>query len=176
MANSASEATGEKSKLWNEFWKLGEARANVPSIRASVRLTESGLPNRKQFVVETGSGHHFLVDDSSGGTGPKPIELVAAALAGCTAFDVITILRGKKHQIVTGYEVRVEAEQAERPPQVFVALRIHHIVSGHDIDPAAVSEAIKISEEKHCSVEAMLKHDAVVRTTFEVMETTATRS
>jgi putative redox protein len=176
MTNSVSETTGEKSKLWNEFWKLGEARANVPSIRACVTLTQSGLPNREQFVVETGSGHHFLVEDSSGGTGPKPIELVAAALAGCTAFDVITILRGKKHQIVTGYEVRVEAEQAERPPQVLVAVRIHHIVSGHDIDPAAVSEAIKISEENHCPVEAMLKHDAVVRTTFEVLETTATRS
>jgi putative redox protein len=176
MTNSVPEATGEKSKLWNEFWKLGEARANVPSIRACVTLTQSGLPNHRQFVVETGSGHHFLVDDPSGGTGPKPIELVAAALAGCTAFDVITVLRGKKHQIVTGYEVRVEAEQAERPPQVFVAVRIHHIVSGHDIDPAAVSEAINMSEEKHCSVEAMLKHDAVVRTTFEVIETTATGS
>lgn len=175
MTNSGLEATGGKTKIWNEFWKLGEARSDVPSIRARITLTQPGLANRRQFVVETGSGHHFLVDDPSGGTGPKPIELVAAALASCTAVDVITILR-EKHQIVTGYEVRVEAEQAERPPQVFVAVRIHHIVSGHDIDPAAVSEAIKISEEKHCSVEAMLKHEAVVRTTFEVIETTATRS
>jgi putative redox protein len=65
--------------------------------------------------------------------------------------------------------VQVEAEQAERPPQVFVAIRIHHIVRGHDIDAAAVSEAIRISEEKYCSVEAMLKHSAVVKTTFEVI-------
>jgi putative redox protein len=177
MTNSVSEATGEKAKIWSEFWKLGKARANVPSIRARVTLAQHGLPDRRQFVVETGSGHHFLVDDASGGTGPKPIELVAAALAGCTAFDVITILRGKKHQIVTGYEVQVEAEQAERLPQAFVAVRIHHIVSGHDIDPAAVSEAIKISEEKYCSVEAMLKHSAVITTSFEVTdETTAPRS
>ena len=62
----------------------------------------------------------------AGGTGPKPIELVAVALAGCTAFDVITILRQKYHQKVTGYEVRVEADQAERPPQVFTAVRIVH--------------------------------------------------
>ena len=170
MTNSVLEAIDDKAKIWNEFWKLGEARANVPGIRARVTLTQPGLPNRRQFVVETGSGHHFLVDDTSGDTGPKPIELVAAALAGCTAFDVITILRGKKHQIVTGYEVQVEAEQAERPPQAFVAVRIHHIVSGHDIDPAAVNEAIKISEEKYCSVEAMLKHSAVVRTTFEIID------
>jgi len=77
MTNSVSEATGEKAKIWSEFWKLGKARANVPSIRARVTLAQHGLPDRRQFVVETGSGHHFLVDDASGGTGPKPIELVA---------------------------------------------------------------------------------------------------
>jgi putative redox protein len=174
MTNSVLQTTGETVKIWNEFWKLGEARANVPGIRARVTLTHPGQANCRQFVVETGSRHHFRVDDPAGGTGPKPIELVAAALAGCTAFDVITMLRGKKRQLVTGYEVQVEAEQAERPPQVFVAVRIHHIVRGHDIDAAAVSEAIRISEEKYCSVEAMLKHSAVVRTTFEVINEAAT--
>jgi putative redox protein len=165
----SASAVEETRQIWNEFWKLGESRANVPNIRARVRLTQPGQPNSRQFEVETGSGHNFLVDDPAGDTGPKPIELVAAALAGCTAFDVITILRSKKHQLVTGYEVQVEAEQAERPPQVFVTVRIHHVVRGHDIDAAAVSEAIRISEEKYCSVEAMLKHSAAVRTTFEVV-------
>ncbi len=70
---------------------------------------------------------------------------------------------------MTGYEVRVEADQAERPPQVFVAVRIHHIVTGYEIDPAAVSEAIRISEEKYCSVEAMLRPAATITTTFEVV-------
>jgi putative redox protein len=125
---------------------------------------------QQQFLVETGSGHHFLVDDAKGGTGSQPIELVAAAMAGCTAFDVITILRGKKRQQVTAYEVRVEANQAERPPQVFVAVHVHHIVTGHDIDPAAVSEAIRISEDQYGMVAAMLKHTAVITTTFEVIE------
>jgi putative redox protein len=170
MSSSTLQASDEAKPIWNEFWKLGEARANVPGIRARIMLTQPALVNGRQFVVETGSGHHFLVDDTAGATGPKPIELVAAALAGCTAFDVITILRGKKRQLITGYEVRVEAEQAERPPQAFVAIRIHHIVTGRDVDPAAVDEAIHISEEKYCSVEAMLKHSAVVRTTFEVIE------
>ena len=173
MSSSGLLVADETKPIWNEFWKLGEARANVPGIRARVMLTQPALPNQRQFVVETGSGHHLLVDDTAGGTGPKPIELVAAALAGCTAFDVITILRGKKRQDVTGYEVRVEAEQAERPPQAFVAVRIHHIVTGRDVDPAAVGEAIRISEEKYCSVEAMLKHNAVVRTTFEVINENA---
>jgi putative redox protein len=175
MTNSVLEPRGETGTIWNEFWKLGEARGNVPGTRARVTLTQPGRPNCRQFEVETGSGHHFLVDDIAGGTGPKPIELVAAALAGCTAFDVITILRGKKHQLVTAYEVQVNAEQAERPPQVFVAVRIHHIVKGRDIDAAAVSEAIQISEEKYCSVEAMLRHNAVIRTTFEVINEAANR-
>jgi putative redox protein len=82
-------------------------------------------------------------------------------------------LRAKKRQRVTGYEVRVEADQAERPPQVFVAVRIHHIVTGYDIDPAAVSEAIRISEEKYCSVEAMLRHTATITTTFEIVNEVA---
>jgi putative redox protein len=154
--------------IWREFWKPRQQCANTSGIRARVTLTQ---PQRDahQFVIETGSGHHLLVDDLKGGTGAKPIELVAAALAGCTAFDVITILHNKSRQRVTAYEVFVEADQAERPPQVFVAVRIHHIVTGHDIDPAAVSEAIRISEEKYCSVEAMLKHTATVATTFEVV-------
>jgi len=169
MSSSTIETADGAKTLWNEFWKLGEARANVPGIHARVTLPPPELAKNRQFVVETGSGHHFLVDDAAGGTGPKPIELVAAALAGCTAFDVITVLRNKKRQLITGYEVRVETEQAERPPQVFVAVRIHHIITGRDVDPAAVTEAIRISEEKYCAVEAMLKHTAVVRTTFEVI-------
>jgi len=174
MSTSAVATTGDTSEFWNQFWKLGEARANVPGIQARVVLTQPLLPKSRQFLVETGSGHNFLVDDPAGGTGPKPIELVAAALAGCTAFDVITMLREKMRQDVSSYEVRVGAEQAERPPQVFVAIRIHHVVKGHEIDGAAVSEAIRISEEKYCAVEAMLKHSAIVRTTFEVINDIAT--
>jgi len=158
-------------RLWQEFRKPHGAPGS-PGLQARVTLTQP-LGGMRQFVVETGSGHHLIVDDAQGATGAKPIELVAAALAGCTAFDVITVLRNKRHQDVTGYEVRVEADQAERPPQVFVAIRIHHIVTGHEIDPAAVSEAIRISEEKYCSVEAMLKHTATITTTFEIVEESA---
>jgi putative redox protein len=156
-------------KLWQEFRKPHLPNAANAGLRARVMLTQP-LHDARQFVIETGSGHHLLVDDAQGASGPKPIELVAAALAGCTAFDVITVLRSKRRQRVTGYEVRVEAEQAERPPQVFVAVRIHHIVTGYDIDPAAVSEAIRISEEKYCSVEAMLRPTATITTTFEIVE------
>lgn len=137
-------------------------------ISAKVQLTQP-LTSQRQFVATTGSEHHLLLDDPAGGTGPKPIELVAAALAGCTAFDVITILRQKYHQKVTGYEVRVEADQAERPPQVFTAVRIVHVVTGEEIDSAALEEAIRLSEEKYCSVGAMVKRTATLRTTYEIV-------
>jgi len=138
-------------------------------ITAKVQLTQA-LKQERQFVATTGSEHHILLDDPAGGTGPKPIELVAVALAGCTAFDVITILRQKYHQKVTGYEVRVEADQAERPPQVFTAVRVVHVVTGCEVDAAAVKEAIRLSEEKYCSVGAMVKQTANVETTYEIVE------
>jgi putative redox protein len=137
-------------------------------ISAQVDLTQP-LSQQRQFVARTGSEHYLLLDDGAGGTGPKPIELVAIGLAGCTAFDVITILRQKYHQRVTGYEVRVEADQAERPPQVFIALRIHHVVRGCEIDAAAIEQAIHLSEEKYCSVGAMLQKTASFHTTFEIV-------
>lgn len=138
-------------------------------IAANVQLTQP-LKADRQFVAATGSEHHMLLDDAAGGTGPKPIELVAVGLAGCTAFDVITILRQKYHQKVTGYEVRVEADQAERPPQVFTSVRIHHVVTGREIDAAAIEEAIRLSEEKYCSVGAMVKQTATLKTTYEIVE------
>jgi putative redox protein len=140
-------------------------------VSAKVILTQP-LSADRQFVATTGSEHHILLDDTAGGTGPKPIELVAVALAGCTAFDVITILRQKYHQHVTGYEVRVEADQAERPPQVFTTTRIHHVVTGLEIDPKALEAAIHLSEEKYCSVGAMVKQTATLETTYEIVEET----
>lgn len=137
-------------------------------ISAKVELTHA-LDQQRQFVARTGSGHHLLMDDSAGSTGPKPIELVAVGLAGCTAFDVITVLRQKYHQKITGYEVQVEADQAERPPQVFTAVRIHHVVRGFDIEASAIEQAIHLSEEKYCSVGAMVQKTATFRTTFEIV-------
>jgi putative redox protein len=137
-------------------------------LEAKVTLTHPTRQQR-QFVGRTGSGHYLLLDDADGATGPKPIELVALAMAGCTAFDVITFLRYKRHQRVTGYEVRVEADQAERPPQVFTKVHVHHVITGYDIDPAAIEEGIRLSEEKYCSVEGMIRHTAQFTTTYEVL-------
>jgi putative redox protein len=138
-------------------------------ITAKVQLTQP-LKAQRQFVAETGSGHHLILDDAAGATGAKPIELVAVALAGCTAFDVITMLRQKHHQKVTGYEVLVEADQADRPPQVFTTVRIRHIVTGVGVDESALAQAIQLSEEKYCSVGAMIAKSARLETTHEIRE------
>jgi putative redox protein len=138
-------------------------------ITAKVKLT---YPGTRQFTLETGSGHRFIIDDSVGQTGPKPIELVAGALAGCTAFDVITFLRSKKHKNVTGYEVSVLAEQRTSPPQVFTEVQIHHVITGNGIDPGSVEEAILLSEAKYCSVGAMLRASgATLKNSYSIRAT-----
>ncbi len=136
-------------------------------ISAIVTLTQPE-GNKRQFVATSGTGHHLLIDDAVGGTGAKPIELVAIALAGCTAFDVINILR-KKRQQVTGYQVTVEADQASEPPQVFTEVRIRHILTGAGISAQAVEEAIRLSEEKYCAVGGMVKRTAKLHTAFEII-------
>lgn len=136
-------------------------------IKATIKLSNATGTNR-QFVATSGSGHHILLDDAAGNTGAKPIELVAIALAGCSAFDVINILR-KKRQHVTDYQVSVEAEQTANPPQVFTEIRIHHILLGTDLGTKAVEDAINLSEEKYCSVGAMLQKTAKIHSTFEIL-------
>jgi putative redox protein len=137
-------------------------------LEAKVNLTSA---NTRQFIMETGSGHHLIVDDAVGNTGPKPVELVAGALAGCAAFDVITILRSKKHKHVAAYEVSVEADQLQSPPQVFTDIRIHHRITGDDVDAGSVEAAIELSEEKYCSVEAMLRQSgAQITTTYSIFD------
>ena len=136
-------------------------------IQANVLLTQAA-GTRRQFVATSGSGHAMVIDDPAGNTGPKPVELVAMGLAGCTAFDVINILR-KKRQQVTAYEVKVEADQASDPPQVFTKVRIHHVITGVDVTTQAVEEAIRLSEEKYCSVGAMIQKSAELHTTYEIV-------
>lgn len=136
-------------------------------ISGSVTLTQAESTHR-QFIASDNRGHHLILDDAAGNTGPKPIELVAIGLAGCTAFDVIGILR-KKRQTVTGYEVRVEAQQKLESPQVFTHVRIHHVVTGVDVSERALQDAIHLSEEKYCSVGAMVKLSAEIETTYEIV-------
>jgi putative redox protein len=122
----------------------------------------------RRFVAQSGGGHALVMDDGDGGSGPKPIELALLALGGCTAFDVISILR-KKRQKVTGYEIEVRADQNPEPPAYFTRVEIKHRLRGK-IDPEAVRTAIHLSETKYCSVGAMISKTAKLETTFEILQ------
>lgn len=140
-------------------------------IEARLTLTTREGTGR-QFLGESGSGHRVVMDDSEGDTGAKPIELALLALGGCTAFDVISILR-KMRQRVTGYEIELSAEQRQEPPRAFTQVTIKHILSG-DITPEAVERAIHLSETKYCSVGAMISMTAEIKTTFEIVSENTT--
>jgi putative redox protein len=121
----------------------------------------------KQFVAVSGTGHGLVMDDAKGRTGATPIELALLALGGCTAFDVISILR-KKRQAVTGYEIELRAEQHSEPPSHFTRVEIKHRLRGR-ITPEAVQRSIELSETKYCAVGAMISKTAKIETTFEIL-------
>lgn len=132
---------------------------------ASVTLDGDGL----RFVGSVGSGHSIILDDGNGDAGARPAELVPLALAGCTAMDVISILR-KKRMPVTRYEVRATGTQMEEHPHAFTRVDVVHHVDG-DVDVAAVERAIELSATKYCSVGSTLgsgvtevRHAYVLRT------------
>lgn len=129
--------------------------------------------NDVQFVAETGSGHALVVDGAPeyGGrnTGPRPMELVLAGAATCTAFDVILIL-AKARQKLTRFLVEAEAVRAETDPKVFEAIKLTYRVAGPAIDPKAVERAVKLSKEKYCSATAMLGRTAEITTEIVVEE------
>ena len=100
--------------------------------------------------------------------GASPMELLMISLAGCTAMDVVSILR-KKRQNVTGFEIRIHAERATDHPKVFTAFELEYVVRGVDIDPAAVDRAIQLSTETYCSVHAMLEKAAHITTRYTIV-------
>ncbi len=104
-----------------------------------------------RFVATTGSGHTIVMDNAEGDAGPRPAELLVVAQAGCTAMDVVSVLR-KKRQLFTSYEVRVAGDQRDDPPpHVFDRMRILHVVEG-DVEIEAVRRAIELSATKYCTV------------------------
>ena len=136
--------------------------------------TRSGMG----FVAETGSGHTLVMDGApdaaqpdSGGLNlaPRPLELLLAGTGGCTAYDVVLILK-RGHHDVRGCSVKLSAERAELDPKVFTRINLHFLVSGKGIPSAAVERAIALSHEKYCSASVMLGKTAKITTSFEVLE------
>lgn len=140
--------------------------ANEMSVRA---MLQEGMC----FDVETGSGHHLLLDaaEHNGGQdkGPRPMEMLLVALATCSGMDILAILR-KKRQHITAYEVRVLGERTEDHPKIFVEIAVEHIFTGHAIRPEAVQHAIELTEERYCGASAMLGKTAKLTHTFRVVE------
>jgi putative redox protein len=138
-----------------------------------IMTAKAHLVTEMEFDAEAGSGYRVTLDatESGGGheRGFRPMELLLVGLAGCTAMDVIGILR-KKRQQVTDYEVLVHGERAEDHPMVFTDVTVEHIVTGHGVDPTAVARAIELSETKYCGAGATISKTATLKHTFRVLE------
>ncbi len=136
--------------------------------------TRSGMG----FVAETGSGHTLVMDGApdaakpeNGGQNlaPRPMETLLAGAGGCTAYDVVLILKRGRHD-VRGCSVRLQAERAEVDPKVFTAINMHFTVTGTGIPAVAVERAIKMSHDKYCSATIMLGKTAEITTSFDLVE------
>lgn len=125
------------------------------------------------FVAESGSGHAFVIDgppDAGGrNLGPRPMEMVLMGTGGCTAFDVVHILRKGRHQI-SDCVVDIDAERADKDPKVFTRIHFHFVVNGRNLKPEAVERAIQLSAEKYCSASIMLARTAVITHDFEIVD------
>ncbi|MEO3711854.1 MULTISPECIES: OsmC family protein [Roseateles] len=125
------------------------------------------------FVAQTGSGHMLAMDGAPEGGGhnlaPRPMETVLAGTGGCTAYDVVLILKRGRHD-VRGCQVQLKAERAATDPKVFTGIHMHFVVSGKALDRAAVERAVALSHEKYCSASIMLAKTAAITTSVEIVE------
>ena len=137
-------------------------------MKARVKLVEG-----MTFVAESGSGHAVVMDASPdvGGRnlGARPMELLLMGTGGCSAIDVIHILR-KSRQAVTDCVVELDADRAPEDPKVFTAIRMKFVVTGKSLNPAQVERAVKLSKEKYCSASIMLAHTVAISTEIEIRE------
>jgi len=127
------------------------------------------------FLAETGSGHAVMMDGAPDGGGrnlaPRPMEMVLLGTGGCTAYDVVLILRRGK-QDIRGCDVKLSAERAESEPKVFTKIHFHFTVRGRDLKANLVERAINLSHEKYCSASIMLAKTATITHSYEIIEDT----
>jgi putative redox protein len=121
----------------------------------------------KRFLGAGPSGHAIVVDAGPEKLAPSPMELLLIGMAGCTAYDVLSILE-KKRQIVTVLEVRARGERADQPPRVYTTIDVEYILRGRNLTAKAVEDAIRLSEEKYCSASMMLGKTARITSTFRI--------
>ncbi|MBA4329992.1 MAG: OsmC family protein [Polaromonas sp.] len=146
---------------------------------ASTSSATPGVPgSAMSFLAVTGSGHTLVMDGApdaakpdNGGANlaPRPMETVLAGTGGCTAYDVVLILKRGRHD-VRGCTVRLSSERAETDPKVFTRIQMHFVVTGRGIPASAVERAIAMSHDKYCSATIMLGKTADITTSFELIE------
>lgn len=138
-------------------------------MECTVRWTGTGM----SFLAETESKHLVAMDGAIEGGGqnlaPRPMEMLLAGAGGCTAYDVLLILR-RSRQDVTACEVRMQAQRAPADPKVFTRIHLHFVVRGRNLKPSLVENAIRLSHEKYCSATIMLARTAEITKDFEIVE------
>lgn len=132
-------------------------------------LPSSGMA----FNAETGSGHILTMDGAPDGGGrnlaPRPMETLLAGVGGCTAYDVVLILK-RGRQDVRACQVKLTATRAQVDPKVFTTINMHFIVTGRGLSVAAVERAVNLSHEKYCSASIMMGKTAAITTSVEIVE------
>ena len=140
--------------------------------------TGAGTRSGMGFLAETGSGHTLMMDGApdaakpeNGGQNlaPRPMETLLAGAGGCTAYDVVLILKRGRHD-VRNCSVKLVVTRAEVDPKVFTAINMHFTVSGKGIPAVAVERAIAMSHDKYCSATIMLGKTAAITTSFDLIE------
>ena len=130
-------------------------------------------PSGMSFKAETGSGHTVTMDGAVEGGGhnsaPRPMEMVLLGTGGCTAYDVVLILKRSREE-VSGCDVTLKAERAEVDPKVFTKIHFHFTVTGKNLKPATVERAVNLSHDKYCSASIMLAKTAEITHSFEIVE------
>lgn len=135
-------------------------------MKARVKWVEAAT-----FLGETGSGHAMVMDGAAeyGGRnlGPRPMELLLVGMGGCSAFDVVMILK-KSRQQIADCVAEIEATRAETEPKVFTHIHVHFIVKGKDLSDKQVERAVSLSAEKYCSASIMLGKTAKITHDYEI--------
>jgi putative redox protein len=122
------------------------------------------------FIGISPSGHAQVIEtDKERAGAATPMEMLLLALGGCTAVDVVSILKKKREQ-VTGYRVEVSGTRREEHPRAYTRMEVRHIVTGRNVSERAVAQAVELSETKYCSVAATLRPSVEIVTTFEIVE------
>lgn len=132
------------------------------TVRAQLKWTEG-----MQFIARAGNGPAVVLDSSDGGSGPSPMELVLIGIAGCSAIDIIMIMK-KKRAHVTDFQINIAGERAEEYPKRYTDIQIEYVLHGKDIKTKAVEQAIQLSETKYCG--AMASLNATFETIYRIVD------